>query len=292
MGRRGTTSERTQSIIEMRRSGKSLNEISVAFNVSVTHAGRVCRNAGMGGPIIEQRLSEAQVAEHVSKSGFDYVDGYTTARSLVRVRCRKCGGIFERNFHIFRDVANGTWKSKNECPLCKADRRKSEQERRESARKAEREREAQERAQRKAEQLSRHVNNQLIRRLATRVCKNCGKEFCLELSDYHSEIYCSEACQKRCHDRIKRDKRVRRMKTREMDKDITLEKLYVRDSGVCYLCGRICNWTDCQTINGQFISGKTYPSIDHVKPISKGGTHTWDNIKLACRHCNTVKGWR
>ena len=38
-----------------------------------------------------------------------------------------------------------------------------------------------------------------------------------------------------------------------------------------------------------FISGNNYPSIDHVIPVSKGGTHTWDNVKLAHRHCNTMK---
>ena len=25
-------------------------------------------------------------------------------------------------------------------------------------------------------------------------------------------------------------------------------------------------------------------------PKSKGGTHTWDNVRLAHRHCNAVKG--
>ena len=24
-------------------------------------------------------------------------------------------------------------------------------------------------------------------------------------------------------------------------------------------------------------------------PIAKGGTHTWDNIQLAHRHCNSIK---
>ena len=28
---------------------------------------------------------------------------------------------------------------------------------------------------------------------------------------------------------------------------------------------------------------------DHVVPLSKGGTHTWDNIAPACRFCNTSK---
>ena len=282
--------------LELRKKGFSYKQIAKMLGAPWERIAHACQKHGLGGAIIEQRLTESQVADYVSKSGFDYVGGYQSMKKPITVKCRDCGRTFERQAHVFRDVANGTWQCGNECPLCRADRQQALREQREAIRKAEQEREAQEkaqqRAQRKAEQLSRKVSDQLIKRLATRVCKNCGKEFCLELSDYHSEIYCSEQCQKRCHDRIKRDKRIRRIKTREMDPDITLEKLYARDNGVCYLCGITCDWTDGQTIDGQFVAGETYPSIDHVKPISKGGTHTWDNIKLACRHCNTVKGWR
>lgn len=34
---------------------------------------------------------------------------------------------------------------------------------------------------------------------------------------------------------------------------------------------------------------KAYPSIDHIIPVSHGGTHTWDNVELAHRYCNGVK---
>ena len=30
-------------------------------------------------------------------------------------------------------------------------------------------------------------------------------------------------------------------------------------------------------------------SIDHITPLSKGGTHTTDNLALACRSCNSSK---
>lgn len=30
--------------------------------------------------------------------------------------------------------------------------------------------------------------------------------------------------------------------------------------------------------------------MDHKKPISKGGSHTWDNIQLAHHVCNSRKG--
>lgn len=77
----------------------------------------------------------------------------------------------------------------------------------------------------------------------------------------------------------------------EIDKDITLEKLFERENGQCHICGLLCNYNDYKiSEEGHFIVGRFYPSIDHVIPLSKGGTHTWDNIKLAHLSCNSWKG--
>ena len=43
------------------------------------------------------------------------------------------------------------------------------------------------------------------------------------------------------------------------------------------------------TEEGYFIAGNSYPSIDHIIPVSRGGTHTWDNVQLAHRYCNSIK---
>lgn len=86
-----------------------------------------------------------------------------------------------------------------------------------------------------------------------------------------------------------------RRRTRErqgFDRTITLEKLYERDHGVCYLCNKTCDWQDFQRINGNFIVGGSYPTVEHVKALCKGGTHSWDNVKLACFACNSKKGYR
>lgn len=83
----------------------------------------------------------------------------------------------------------------------------------------------------------------------------------------------------------------RRIKTEgEFDKTITLEKLFTRDNGICYLCQKACDWKDYQIINGAFVVGKSYPTIEHVLAICNGGTHTWNNVKLACHACNSKKG--
>ena len=32
-----------------------------------------------------------------------------------------------------------------------------------------------------------------------------------------------------------------------------------------------------------------YPTVDHIVPLSKGGTHTWNNVQLAHMACNSGK---
>jgi 5-methylcytosine-specific restriction endonuclease McrA len=53
-------------------------------------------------------------------------------------------------------------------------------------------------------------------------------------------------------------------------------------SMTCSICGKECVRTPDRR-------GSLYPTVDHIIPISKGGSHTWDNVRLACRGCNTAK---
>ena len=86
-----------------------------------------------------------------------------------------------------------------------------------------------------------------------------------------------------------RSKFKNRCSVSEYDSSINLEKLYNRDKGICALCGGYCDYNDFIFIGGTFIAGYTYPSIDHIKPLSKGGAHTWDNVQLAHKYCNSIK---
>lgn len=54
------------------------------------------------------------------------------------------------------------------------------------------------------------------------------------------------------------------------------EAVYRRDGFACAYCG--------STV-GPF-------SIDHVTPVSRGGTHDFENLVVACRSCNSAKGNR
>ena len=77
----------------------------------------------------------------------------------------------------------------------------------------------------------------------------------------------------------------------KIDWSISLEKLMERDGNICALCGKPVDVNDYHvTDDGTFMAHMKYPSIDHVLPLSKGGTHTWDNIKLAHISCNSWKG--
>ena len=275
------------AVLNLRRRGIGYNEIAQTLGMDKQKVGYICRRNGLGG-FVDGRskpLDEKEVSECVSKCGFDYVGGYSKTKHPITVRCRCCGETFERQYHIFRDVVNGTWNAENDCPVCK--RKKQEQKRIDA------EHEAQKRAklkeEMKAERLSREVDEELSKRLAIHVCKNCGKEFCQMVTGYNSKTYCSEKCQKRYFNRGRSEKRHKKLMARRHDTDISLEKLFKRDGGVCYICRRVCDWHDGEWRDGTFIAGPSYPSIDHVVPVAKGGTHTWSNVKLACRECNWTK---
>lgn len=86
-----------------------------------------------------------------------------------------------------------------------------------------------------------------------------------------------------------RTKLKNRCTTVDFDEDITLEKLYNRAGGICSLCGGRCDYDDYIFKDTTFIAGNKYPSIDHITPLSKGGSHMWNNVQLAHKQCNSIK---
>jgi hypothetical protein len=54
--------------------------------------------------------------------------------------------------------------------------------------------------------------------------------------------------------------------------------LYARDRWTCQYCGASVSLGSA--------------TLDHVKPLSRGGAHSWDNVVTACRPCNIRKGDR
>lgn len=54
------------------------------------------------------------------------------------------------------------------------------------------------------------------------------------------------------------------------------EELYRRDGGICQLCGKP-------------VSSYTY-TVDHIVPLARGGTNHPDNLRIAHKDCNRLKG--
>jgi len=122
-----------------------------------------------------------------------------------------------------------------------------------------------------------------------RECVICGSLFyCL---DKEVNRTCSHECSRE-YARRKRNFRAdnRINDSNLVDTDITLKKLYKRDNGICHLCGGYCDWDDYEITDGAFITKDNYPSIDHVVPLSLGGKHQWENVRLAHFKCNYQKG--
>jgi len=63
---------------------------------------------------------------------------------------------------------------------------------------------------------------------------------------------------------------------------IDWSEVWVRDRGVCWLCECLVN-PDLRHPN------RMSRSLDHVIPISKGGSHTMNNVAITHLRCNISK---
>lgn len=191
-------------------------------------------------------------------AGFEYVGGYTKSECSVRIRCKSCGCVFTR----WAKRLVGKKPYEVNCPECSKPKQKPKPRRR--------------------------------HHLRRRGCAWCGDAFMAE----GREIYCLRDCCKQANKKQirERNKRlglnscVKRAKHYGVayELGITLDKLVKRDGNRCHICGGECDRSDKAYGN----VGPMYPTVDHVVPLSKGGTHTWGNVKLAHFQCNSEKGAR
>lgn len=114
-----------------------------------------------------------------------------------------------------------------------------------------------------------------------RSCAECGDVFATSYGDGRT-VYCSDLCSRRNARRTKRKKERARLRgvVSETVNPITVLE---RDGWVCQICG----------IDTPRDKRGTYdadaPEMDHVIPLAKGGSHTYDNVQCACRQCNAAK---
>lgn len=124
------------------------------------------------------------------------------------------------------------------------------------------------------------------------VCKECG-------GAYYNTLYWrnTSACSDDCL--IKRKKKHIKKARRNKKKRFGNHKKRAEHYGVEYeRVNRLSvykrdNWT-CVSCGVKVETTKEYAphqaSIDHIIPVSKGGSHTYDNVQTMCVTCNSLKG--
>jgi len=280
---RAEKAERNELMREYKSQGHTMQEVADRFGLTKHSAQRICKginpqkrivtpsNKGVLKPddgvaeMIEQRLTSVE-----------YFGNYTGCDGRVDLRCKECGTIFNRSMISVR-------KQHCSCPVCRETELSNAREQRRIAKEA-----AQEERKRKAE--VNKIRN--AKQLQMVVCSICGETF---LTWNTNRCYCSADCRKesaRRYASYNRGSDDRLNSENIVDKDISLEKLFARDKGICQICGGLCDYDDYYiNENGTFIAGDMYPSRDHIVPLEQGGKHAWDNIRLAHRRCNLMIYW-
>lgn len=257
------------------RFGVSYYEIGDALGVSNATVSKWARGAGIvrgkgGGCVARNNAARSSKAapERMARVRDAIGERFEVVRETRKdwflLRCRECGHEFERYVDLHY---------RTECPECQ----RREAERRE--------------VERETERKTASMRRALVRafRGVLRVKEREEREREFLVSD--KPTFCSLSCSHRYHGRIARHRR--RERQRIGDCDLSLRELDERDNHTCYLCGRPMDWDDFRVdSSGNFIAGDMYPSMDHVIPLADGGTHTDDNLRIAHRLCNALKGDR
>lgn len=206
-----------------------------------------------------------------NKERYFYVGGYDDYESDIYVKCKACRSTIHLGKGSMRKNIKG-------CPECLRIARAKE------AREYEVNAQAKARDRRLAQE--KRLQRRMAR-LAPRSCAQCGEEF----TPHRIGVkYCSAMCCNRASYKKKEiTRRLRISKNGAVHWDISVDKLIKRDKGVCHICGKRIDKDDYKKVGDVFIAGPMYPSIDHVKPLALGGTHTWENVKLAHKNCNEIK---
>jgi len=139
------------------------------------------------------------------------------------------------------------------------------------------------------------------------VCKHCNKEYGLDvkISNYGKVFqlnkYCSIDCNNERKIHLKKYHKIKSRKHRSKHKRIKEDKQWAKKYGnkyepisrmivyrkhqyICTSCG-----VKCVHPNKDNYNQSNAATLDHIIPKSKGGSHTYDNVTLLCRSCNTIK---
>lgn len=110
-------------------------------------------------------------------------------------------------------------------------------------------------------------------------CIRCGAPFCVQ-SERGLASYCSLRCLK-ADDKAKR----RALKRNAYVAHVYRSRIFERDKWTCMLCGK-------KTKKDESVPHPLAPVLDHIVPLSKGGTHEPANVQCAHFLCNSTKSDR
>ena len=69
-------------------------------------------------------------------------------------------------------------------------------------------------------------------------------------------------------------------------RDLTRRLLVRRDGRKCQLCGKELFFGDAAFTRKRMVEAGDSPTIDHIIPLSEGGSDGLDNLRLTCPPCN------
>jgi len=139
------------------------------------------------------------------------------------------------------------------------------------------------------------------------VCKHCNNEFDIDTKLNNLGLvpqinkYCSVECNNERKINIKKYNKIKSRKYRNKYKRLKDDKEFAKKYGnkyepinrsivyrkhnyICTSCG-----IKCVHPNKDNYNQSNAATLDHIIPKSKGGSHTYDNVTLLCRSCNTIK---
>ena len=110
------------------------------------------------------------------------------------------------------------------------------------------------------------------------VCPTCGDKYVQDLQVTTTTVYCSRKCAKKAE----RDRRWARQRDAFVA-EVPRAYIYRRDRYRCQLCGKPLAMSES-------VPHPNAPTLDHVIPLARGGTHEPSNVQAAHFLCNASKG--
>lgn len=108
-------------------------------------------------------------------------------------------------------------------------------------------------------------------------CQRCGATFVIPSG--RMKVFCSD----RCAARARKNFREHLKRASTGGEIFTLRQVAERDGWRCHICKR-------SVPDREYKARKLDPTIDHLVPVSEGGTHSLDNVALAHNRCNWGRG--